>query len=286
MMNLQNSSKVFLIFSMIVTLSLTAGLSSSAFAQTGMSLDATAEKDSRTISVTGKTTQPGDVTIVVKSPYGKVVEIGQLSPDAMGNFATTIQTSDEWTDDGRYTITAQQGAQQRSIYTIDVDVKVVDGKIQSTYSSDSSIVDSGIIQTQKPEVVEELTVVADAMIGSTTIGISGHTTRSSTDVTIIVKSPDGNIVTIDQVSPRINGNFMTEIQTTSPLWKQDGFYEVTVQQGDSPPPEFIKTEVVEIVDGVIVPEFGPIAVLILATAIIAIIAISARSRINIMMPKM
>ena len=39
---------------------------------------------------------------------------------------------------------------------------------------------------------------------------------------------------------------------------------------------------VEIKDGVIVPEFGTIAAMILAVAIVAIIAVSARSRLSIM----
>jgi predicted secreted protein with PEFG-CTERM motif len=65
-----------------------------------------------------------------------------------------------------------------------------------------------------------------------------------------------------------------------PLWKQDGFYTVTVQQFEDP--KYTASTQVDIKDGVVVPEFGAIAAMILAVAIISIIAISAKSRLSIM----
>ncbi|MDP3779979.1 MAG: PEFG-CTERM sorting domain-containing protein, partial [Nitrosopumilaceae archaeon] len=42
------------------------------------------------------------------------------------------------------------------------------------------------------------------------------------------------------------------------------------------------TEEIEIIGTFVVPEFGTIAVMILAVAIISIIAVSARSRLNVL----
>ena len=49
--------------------------------------------------------------------------------------------------------------------------------------------------------------------------------------TLIVKSPAGNLVSIDQITPGIGGAFETEIKTGGPLWKEDGFYTITANQG-------------------------------------------------------
>ena len=71
-----------------------------------------------------------------------------------------------------------------------------------------------------------MSLTATASAGSNTISISGHTGTPSKDVSIVVTSPNGNIVTIDQVTPNANGDFATTIQTNSALWKQDGLYKI------------------------------------------------------------
>jgi len=115
-----------------------------------------------------------------------------------------------------------------------------------------------------------LFIMADAVEGSTTIGISGHTDKSITDITLIVTAPNGNIVSVDQMSPDANGNFMTEFKTASPLWKQDGVYTITAQQGEAA--LYKDTVEVEVIDGVIIPEFATLALIVMATAFTALLA--------------
>jgi predicted secreted protein with PEFG-CTERM motif len=87
------------------------------------------------------------------------------------------------------------------------------------------------------------------------------------------------MITIDQVTPGINGDFEVEIKVGGPMWKEDGFYTITANQGTlSEHKESIK---VEIKDGVVVPEFGVVASLVLVISIIAVIAISAKSKLVI-----
>ena len=69
------------------------------------------------------------------------------------------------------------------------------------------------------------------------------------------------------------------ISVGGPLWSQDGAYTVTAQQGNDS--MFTDSVEVEVADGLVVPEFGTIAAMILAVAIISIIAISAKSRLSI-----
>ena len=49
------------------------------------------------------------------------------------------------------------------------------------------------------------------MEGSTTIDVSGTTDRSG-DITLTVTAPNGNIVTVSQISPS-GGSFATTIET-------------------------------------------------------------------------
>ena len=99
------------------------------------------------------------------------------------------------------------------------------------------------------------------------------------EVTFTVTSPNGNLVSVDQISPNSSGDFATDISVGGPLWSQDGAYTVTAQQGTGS--AFTDSVEVEVADGLVVPEFGTIAAMILAVAIISIVAISAKSRLSI-----
>ena len=57
-----------------------------------MSITATADKGSDTIMVTGKTiSNITDITFRVTSPSGNNAALGQISPDANGDFATEFK---------------------------------------------------------------------------------------------------------------------------------------------------------------------------------------------------
>jgi len=74
-------------------------------------------------------------------------------------------------------------------------------------------------------------VSVNAAEGSTTISVSGHTSIGNNSVQVVVTAPNGNIVSIDQLMPDTNGDFMTDIQVGGSQWKQDGMYTISVQQG-------------------------------------------------------
>ena len=252
----------------------------------GMSLTATAEDGSNTISFTGITTANTQyVSFVAVSPNGQnVVSVDQVTPDANGEFSTEFNVSN-WKQDGMYKITASHG--QSNLYTITLNVEVTGGATAETSTSDSSIVTnqsnadlSDPYTTGSDEDARGLTIAANAMEGSDTIEITGVTSKTFEDVVFTVTAPNGNLVSVDQVSPDSSGDFATDISVGGPLWSQDGAYTVTAQQG-SGNSNFIDSVEVDIVDGLVIPEFGTIAAMILAVAIISIIAISAKSRLSI-----
>ena len=246
----------------------------------GMSLTATAEEGGNIISVFGETTSDiTDVTIRVISPNGSnVVGVDQVTPDANGEFSTQFNVSN-WTQDGLYKIKANQGTSLQ--YSITVSTEVNSGMTAETSATQSSLVsNTASVSTQTIVEPAGLSIAANAMEGSDTIEITGQTTKTNEDVVFTVTAPNGNLVSVDQVTPNSCGDFATDISVGGPLWSQDGAYTVTAQQG-SGNSNFIDSVEVEIVDGLVIPEFGTIAAMILAVAIISIIAISAKSRLSI-----
>ena len=64
------------------------------------------------------------------------------------------------------------------------------------------------------------------------------------------------------------------------MWKEDGVYMITANQGTAS--EHKATIQVDIEDGLVVPEFGVIASLVLAISLIAIIMFSAKTKMSIL----
>ena len=250
----------------------------------GMSLTAIAEEGDNIISISGETTSNiTDVTIRVISPNGSnVVGVDQVTPDTNGEFNTQFNVSN-WTQDGVYKIKANQGTSL--LYSITLGVEVISGMTTETSTTESSIVDNYSsadaldVTSSSTANAGGLSISANAMEGSDTIEITGQTSKTNEDVAFTVTSPNGNIVSIDQVSPDTNGDFAADIAVGGPLWSQDGAYTVTAQQGNDS--MFTDSVEVEVADGLVVPEFGTIAAMILAVAIISIVAISAKSRLSI-----
>ena len=116
-----------------------------------------------------------------------------------------------------------------------------------------------------------------AVEGSDTINVSGITDRSD-EIIIKVLAPNRNLVSIDQITPS-GGSFMATIETGGALWSQDGMYTISAQQGDAS--NYKTSAEVEIVDGHVIPEFGVIAAMILAVAIVSIIVVTAKTKLSI-----
>jgi predicted secreted protein with PEFG-CTERM motif len=289
-MNFKNSTRSICLVLMAVALMSVTSVHQDVFAKdSGMAVTATAAEEGNIISITGETTSnQGAVTLSVIAPNGNLVSIDQVSPDASGGFATDILVGGPlWSQDGMYGIKVHQGA--TSLYTFTLYVEVIGGVTAETSTGDSSFTsDSGVTSTDAIALAKALSderglwITANAMEGSDTIEITGTTSHTNQDVIFTVIAPNGNLVSIDQVSPDANGGFATDISVGGPLWSQDGVYTVTAQQGDPQNGSIFTDSVeVEIADGLVVPEFGTIAAMILAVAIISIIAISAKSRLSI-----
>ena len=254
-----------------------------AFAQedTGMSVSAVALDGSDTISVSAHTrSQITDITFTVISPSLNVDSVDQLTPDANGDFTTEFKVNPMWKENGFYTIKIEQSPHGSSLYKTSLRVEVIDGKTSETNVTESTL-ETGFFEPKTIERTGLIIKESNAIAGSNVISIFG-TTDSANSITIKVIAPNGNVVVVDQFAPILdtNNHFRKEIITGGPLWNQDGQYTIVAQQGDDP--RYKHSIEVGIKDGVVIPEFGTIAVMILAVAIISIIAVSAKSRLSIM----
>ena len=259
-----------------VTIMSVSALGQNAYAAGGgMSLSAECSGSTCTVSGTSDRSDL-DVTLKVTHPVGSTTNvdvIDQLSVSD-GSFSTTINVSN--LSDGTYTITANQGSSSK--YNLSVSVDVSDG----TSTSSASVSNQAAAAEEEAGSVEVvaasgLTLTASGVEGSTTIDVSGTTDRSD-DITIKVIAPNGNVVAADQISPS-GGSFMTTVETGGALWSQDGMYTISAFQGAAS--NYQTSAEIEIIDGHVIPEFGVIAAMILAVAIVSIIVVTAKTRLSI-----
>ena len=255
-----------------VTIMSVSALGQNAYAAGGgMSLSAEGSGD--TIDVSGTSDRSDlDVTIVLKSGNG-IHDVAQSSVSD-GSYSATFNVSN--LSDGAYTIAANQGSSSK--YNLSVSVDVSDG----TSTSSASVSNQAAAAEEEAGSVEAvaaggLTLTASGVEGSTTIDVSGTTDRSD-DITIKVIAPNGNVVAADQISPS-GGSFMTTIETGGALWNQDGMYTISAFQGAAS--NYQTSAEIEIADGHVIPEFGVIAAMILAVAIVSIIVVTAKTKLSI-----
>jgi predicted secreted protein with PEFG-CTERM motif len=279
-MNFKRSTTSMAIALMALSLISMTSIQQDVFAQSsGMSITATADKGSNTITVTGLTSSDyTDVSFIVTSPSGNnVVAVWQVTPDENGDFGTEFIVGPTWKEDGFYKIEAKQGP---GIYTLSVLVEVNNGMTEKTSENESTL--EGIFEPYIPSTTKDAGLTLDAasfVNGDNRFTVTGTTDRISEAVVIQVFAPNGNLVTTAQLAATLDGEFTAEIVVGGPLWKQNGDYTVTAYQNDNP--NYSDSIVVDILDGAVIPEFGTIAAMILAVAIISIIAISAKSRLSI-----
>jgi len=236
----------------------------------GMSLSADCSGSSCDISGTTDRNDQ-DVTVVVSSSNGIHI-VDQLSASD-GSFSTTINVSN--LDDGAYKIAANQGSASK--YSLNVSVDVSGGSSDSSASVSNQTAAAEETGAADAAAAGGLTLSAGGVEGSTTIDVSGTTDRNG-DITLKVTAPNGNIISVSQISPS-GGSFMTTIETGGALWSQDGMYTISAHQGAAS--NYQTSADVEIVDGHVIPEFGVIAAMILAVAIVSIIVVTAKTKLSI-----
>ncbi len=244
-----------------------------------VSTDNTTYDRQSVINVTGhvKNIIPGlPVTMRVSDPLGNIVEVDQLTVDSNGNFQTTINTSSPlWTNGGTYTIYAQYGVQQ-GLRTAQTQFSIVTGSGGGSSSCQSDQLAA--------TVNDEIYCIDYSINGGTATGAT--LSMSSKSLTVNIQATGNGQITL---------NIPRSVLDAKAGVKDDSFFVLVDGEEkdnfvDTPSantrtltiPFWTGAEQIEIIGTQVVPEFGPIAALVLAIAIISIIAVSAKTGLRFM----
>ena len=203
------------------------------------------------------------VTLTVVSPLNSVITIDQLKVSDDGTFGTTLNTTGAmWKYDGTYTIKIQYGDNKSD----KTRVEITGGLVQKPSTPSS-------VKCGTNSVSADGNCINYSITGGIVTGASINTNDNAVIIRISANS-DGTL-TLSPSSSVIDGVFMVLVDNEE--WDDveiDG-NKVTVMFPAG-------TEKIELIGTFVIPEFGTIAVMILAVAIISIIAVSAKSRLSIM----
>ena len=245
--------------------------------------DKASYSEGETILVTGEVRDllsGTPVSVIVKAPNGNLVSIAQITVGADKKFSTEVTAGGAlMKGEGSYTITVQYGNESRSATT--------------------SFEFGGIMedQTTEDQTTEDKSVVTD-----TTVSIQGSSDLVGYEITggkllSITPDVDANslIISIDATEdgsltltiPRSVLDALLENGSDDDFFvlvdgEEVDFDEITSSTDRTLTISFpAGAEEIEVIGTFVVPEFGTIAAMILAVAIISIIAISAKSRLSI-----
>ena len=256
-----------------------------AFGQIQNSIVVTTDKaaytEGQTIVITGEVMNlysGTPVSVIVKAPNGNLVSIAQITVGADKKFSTEVTAGGALMKAvGAYTVTVQYGTENRSATAtfefgggstvtpptpVDNNTGITDTTVSIQGSSDlvGYEITGGKLLSIMPDVdANSLIISVDASEdGSLTLTIP----RSVLDATI-----NGGD---DEFFVLVDGEEVDFDETTSSTSRT---LTIPFQAG---------AEEIEVIGTFVVPEFGTIAAMILAVAIVSIIAISAKSRLSIM----
>ena len=206
------------------------------------------------------------ITVTVVSPLNSIVTIAQLTVAEDGSFETTLNTAGAmWKYDGTYIIKVNYGSAEKSNK---VKVELSGGvTFEPDYSTPI---------TDKQCSVNEISASGQCIPYSISGGMVTSATLNTNENSIVINinAEDDGILTITPSKTVQDGIFMVLVDGEE--WDDVEIVanKVTVMFPAG-------TEKIEIIGTFVIPEFGTIAAMILAVAIISIIAISAKSRLSI-----
>ncbi len=206
------------------------------------------------------------ITVTVVSPLNSIVTIAQLTVAEDGSFETTLNTAGAmWKYDGTYIIKVNYGSAEKSNK---VKVELFGGvTFEPDYSTPT---------TDKQCNVNEISASGQCIPYSISGGMVTSATLNTNENSIVINinAEDDGILTITPSKTVQDGIFMV-------LVDGEEWDDVEIVANKVTVMFLAGTEQIEIIGTFVIPEFGTIAAMILAVAIISIIAISAKSRLSI-----
>nr|MCH9658773.1 PEFG-CTERM sorting domain-containing protein [archaeon] len=216
------------------------------------------------------------VSVIVKAPNGNLVSIDQVTVGADKKFSTEVTAGGAlMKTEGSYTITVQYGTENRSAVT----------SFEFDGSSDNTTptpVDAYEITSTTVSIQGSSDLIGYEITGGKIVGLVPDVDASSLIISIDATSDGSLTLTIprsvlDATDSDGDDDFFILIDG-----EEVSFNEITSSTDRKITIAFpAGAETIEIIGTYVIPEFGTIAAMILAVAIISIIAVSAKSRLSI-----
>jgi len=268
---------------LVVTLTIfTAGITSEVSAA-GFTITMETDKDvydhSSVITVTGQT-EPVDpnseVSIQVWAPNGNLVDVAQVSVDSGGNFSAMFNTTswDAKKTDGTYMIKAQYGILADTTVSVELTNAIEASEIGTAVTGTTGTTVTG----PSGESFYKLGVgqIEYDMTCNATPGFFANADDDS--IVIYLEPTDDGIITVtlheEIIKPFGDGTFVVIVDNQE-------MQDFTQVGNTLTIPCVAGTEKIEIHGSWAIPEFGVIAAMILAVAIVSIIVISAKTRLSL-----
>ena len=209
------------------------------------------------------------VTVMIRNPIGNIIKIDQVELGTDKTYSTSITAGGSlWQAAGTYEVLVQFGSKDRSVQTtfqfsgssaggLGNTIKVDGTNMTVTYS-----ITNGKVLGIKADTQSKSLIVAIQTTGN------GVLTITLPRALIDSKTKGG----VDEQYVVLTDGQEADFQETSTT-KTDRTLTIPFEDG---------TQEIEIIGTQIVPEFGPIAALVLAIAIVSIIAVSAKTGLRLM----
>jgi predicted secreted protein with PEFG-CTERM motif len=226
-----------------------------------------------TITIEGSvaSARPGTeigLRVIGPAPFNNIVAVDQLQIGSDGKYKTTLSTAgDSWKYDGTYTIKVTYGNQQISNKAL---VQLTGASVIGFECAPGEVTARvGASNYCIPYSISGATVTG-ARINQATTSMTININTSS-DGTLTLDIPRNVLDTKDSFFVLVDGEEVDSEESVV----TDTTRTVTIMFPNG-------AEEIEIIGTFAIPEFGAIAALILAVAIISIIAVSSKTRLNVL----
>ncbi|MGI0081704.1 MAG: PEFG-CTERM sorting domain-containing protein, partial [Nitrosopumilaceae archaeon] len=231
--------------------------------------------DGETIIISGQTKDYISgipITVRVINPIGNLVTAEQVELGTDKTYSVEITAGGIlWKAAGTYTVKVQYGGESRTAET--------------TFEFSGSAGVSG--KTIRVTVGDSVFDLKYSIIGGRLLGIEADVESKSLLLAIETTDPDGGVLTITLPRALIDAKINSEDDQFFVLVNGEESADAAETETTSTDRTLMipfpgETEEIEIIGTFIVPEFGAIAALVLAVAIISIIALSAKTKLRLM----
>jgi len=269
-----------------------------------VSTDKPSYSDGDTITISGeiKNMVPGDqLSILIQSPNGNLVALDQLTVGMDNQFGTEIKVGGKlMKTEGTYFIKVQYREQSATTSfefggTVNTPANnIVEETIEENIEE--------TIEETIEEIIVDDPVIVDSIVTATTVTVQDSTDLVSYEITnanLINVIPDLDAVSLLIYIQATDDGSITLTIPRSVLdatinngddeffvlvdGEEVDFEEIVTDMDRTLTIEFLTgSEQIEIIGTFVIPEFGTIAAMILAVAIISIVTISAKSKLNML----